>query len=200
MDRLRKHYLVPLLMVLILGLLGLALMFNVLSQTRRLRAETIFLSAPLQPAATAPQRLVTPEATYPPVGLDLVQAAMRANEPGADLRGRTEGLVSTLEAPVPTVAGGPTWTPSPVPEPTDAIVLEMVDCDVLTSGWRLRTEPLTESPARGMVNVGDQVVATGRSSDDNWAVVSSPEGIVGWVQVEALACVPSIDNLMVVEP
>ena len=197
MERLRRHYLVPLLTVLILFLIGLAVLLGVVRRVRQLRSDAVFVSIPLRPEATAAQRILTPAATYPPYTLDLLPAAMRQAEPEADLRGRVENLALTLTAPVPTVPGGPTWTPTAA---ATATVIPVITCAVGPGGAALYESPVLASTISGQLAGGEMVEGTGRSPDGLWLKGETTTGQQGWLEAALLACAQPINGLGIVEP
>ncbi|MCA9985610.1 MAG: hypothetical protein KDE59_14995 [Anaerolineales bacterium] len=197
MERLRRHYLVPLLTVLILFLFGLALLLGVVRRVRQLRSEAVFVGIPLRPEATAAQRLLTPAATYPPYTLDLLPAAMRRAEPEADLRGRVENLALTLTAPVPTVPGGPTWTPTAPATPT---AISFLNCTIVAEGAIMYSAPDVTSAVSGQLSGGEMVEGTGRLADSQWLIANTTTGQQGWLDAALLACEQPINALGIVEP
>ena len=198
MERLQRHYLVPLLMVLILFLFGLAILLGVIRRVRRLQADTIFVAIPIRPEATAEQRFITPAATYPPYALDLVPAAMRQAEPEADLRGRIENLAMTLTAPVPTAPGGPTWTAT---APPSLVTTEnSLTCTTTVAGLTLYSSANNESSVIAILQAGEIVQATGRSADNLWVSGVTASGQRGWADQTTLTCAQPVTTLPINEP
>lgn len=109
----------------------------------------------------------------------LLATSCRAAPP--DVEGRdTSGVPTTvtrLEAPTPTL--WPSVTPSATPRPTFP-----ADAIVQVASLNLRTGPDTLHPVVDVLTVGTAVALRGRSHDDLWLAVLSPDLQEGWLSAQ----------------